>query len=536
MASVSQFIFGNSLVNYSEGGSFTNVPVWMNAFAQSSGHSYQGSGGYGFLRQFADRDVPASQWGFEGVNAAWDADTTPFAQAQLDSVIITPANFIQGETPGTDYYGDTRSPLDAAEQLVDRLVVEQPDAKIFVYQGWADLAPFSETMPPSDAAMESYHSYNMTGYRAWYEDFVNQINAADPDADVQLLPVASILSELLTTVLSDVPAEALYVDSAPHGTETLYFLASMVTYTASYGEAPTLPDVLPVQIHPSVLQNFDAASDLILTRLEEAGVVDSDATPADPDLPDTGGETPDPEPQEPEPNPEPLVVPEPENPNTPDTGGSSGGVTITGGVGISNGAVTPAQPEEPNTPPEPTAPETPTQPSEPEAPSEPQEPDQPEPPAEPDAPAQPETPVQPNPPAPSEPETPAEPVSPEPTEPDTPAEPEQPSEPEPTAEPETPSEPSTPTPPAEPEQPQPVVVPDAPIISGASGGVSIMGGVGFTQGFGTTSTQADTQASDPAPENLFELLSLDPAQLDATAEETKETDSPESDEIAAQWF
>jgi hypothetical protein len=79
-------------------------------------------------------------------------------------------------------------------------------------------------------------------------------------------------------------------------------------------------------------------------------------------------------------------------------------------------------------------------------------------------------------------------------------------------------------------------VPDAPIISGASGGVSIMGGVGFTQGFGTTSTQADTQASDPAPENLFELLSLDPAQLDATAEETKETDSPESDEIAAQWF
>ena len=64
---VGLYIYGNSLVNFAEGGAETNVPVWMEEFAQADGNSLAVSGGYGFLRQFADRDTPGSEWSFAGV-------------------------------------------------------------------------------------------------------------------------------------------------------------------------------------------------------------------------------------------------------------------------------------------------------------------------------------------------------------------------------------------------------------------------------------------------------------------------------------
>ncbi len=303
----SQYIFGNSLVNFAGGNAFTNVPYWMDLFAEEAGNTYAANGAYGFLREFADRPEPLSQWGFSGVDSAWESGS--FADAEFDSVLITPANFIQDLSVDINYFGDSRSPLDAVQDIVADVTTDQPDARIFIYQGWADMGPYSDTIPPSDDALRAYHDYNMGGYNDWYETLVDQINAADPDANVTLIPVASTLSELFTTVLSDIPADALYVDSAPHGTETTYYLASMITYMATYGERPPQLDPAPDNIHPSVLANHEAIVDVIEENLIEAGVLDGNGTGID------SGETGpvDPEPVDPEPvDPEPEVIPEPE--------------------------------------------------------------------------------------------------------------------------------------------------------------------------------------------------------------------------------
>ena len=335
MPSNNQYIFGNSLVNFAGGDAYSNVPRWMDAFAEASGDTYAFNGGFGFLREYADRAEPASQWGFEGVDTAWDDQSQSFAEAQFDSVLITPANFIQDLAPDANYFGDVRSPLDAVLDVVADVGTAQPGATILIYQGWADMAPFSEETPAPAGAVSDYHAYNMGAYSDWFDSLVAQVNAADPDANVQLLPVASILSELFTTVLADVPAGDLYADSAPHGTETTYFLASMVVYQGTYGTAPTLPAALPTDIHPSVLANFDLINSEISNSLADAGfaVAGGDAAvpaPADGDqvdpVPeDTSDTTVDPAPVVPAPvDPAPVdpapVDPAPVDPEPVDTG------------------------------------------------------------------------------------------------------------------------------------------------------------------------------------------------------------------------
>ena len=97
-------------------------------------------------------------------------------------------------------------------------------------------------------------------------DYTAALNAAVPEADVQLIPVASVMAELfLDGPLQGLSLDDLYVDSAPHGTETVYFLASMITYREVFGEAPPAGFDVPDVINPLVADNYDA----INTRIGE---------------------------------------------------------------------------------------------------------------------------------------------------------------------------------------------------------------------------------------------------------------------------
>lgn len=285
----SQYFFGNSLVFHTGDSAYTNVPIWMDLFAETAGHSYAVAGSFGFLRNFADTDPPFSQWGFDGVDGAWDPDTTPFADASFDSVFITPANFIQDVAPDTNYTGDTRSPFDAVLDVVDGLVLDHPTTTILIYEGWADMGPYAADLPISASALSDYYAYNQGTYHDWYETLVDMVNLATPAANLTLLPVASILAEILTGPLSSISADDLYVDTAPHGTDTLYFLAAMITYQATYGAQVALPSSLPGAIHADVVTQFAAINTLIETELEAAGFVIGDPPAPPVQLPDGYG-------------------------------------------------------------------------------------------------------------------------------------------------------------------------------------------------------------------------------------------------------
>lgn len=287
------YVFGNSLVNHaSETSDLTNVPHWMNEMAKADGKALALDGQWGFLRNFADNLPPGASWGFRGVKGAWSPDQGGFRDGDFDAVIVTPANFIQYQLPDVPYEGDNptgESPLGALQRLFDWVGANSPGSRLFIYEGWADMGGYAAGFPPSPARMQEYHAYNIGEYHQWYRDLLNVLKVTRPDTQVDLIPVGSILSALFAEggVLDGLPPEALYTDSAPHGTPTLYMLAAMVTYAWVY-EAPLPTDyVPPATLHPDVVANYRAVADTIWQAVpERTALAPNPETTAAPVLPE----------------------------------------------------------------------------------------------------------------------------------------------------------------------------------------------------------------------------------------------------------
>ncbi|MEQ3712369.1 hypothetical protein [Lentibacter sp.] len=255
------YIFGNSLINHLEGGDETTVPYWLAQMAKASGHDFAADGQWGFLRDFVREGEPISNWSFKGVKPAWNRDRTRFAEAELTAVMVNPANFIQYQWPDVPYDGDNpdgASPLSTLLKLMDEKVGARP---LLIYEGWAEMAGVAGRFPPRARDLKKYHAFNMGDYHDWYVKLAEQTRAARPDADVRLVPVAHLLSQVLSEEpLNGVPVEDLYLDDAPHGAPTLYYLAAMAVYPALYGEAAPSSMALPESIHPLLRDNLAMVS------------------------------------------------------------------------------------------------------------------------------------------------------------------------------------------------------------------------------------------------------------------------------------
>ena len=255
-------VFGNSLINHlSEAdGDTTTVPYWLGQLTRASGRDFALSGQWGFLRDFV-RDGPAPNWSFKGVASP---------RGRIDTVMINPANFIQYQPPDAPYEGDNpdgSSPLSATLAIIDRAQQKWPGARIVIYEGWPDMGGYGRSFPPSNRNLRRWHGYALSEYHDWYRAYVAQVQDARPDTEITLAPVSSVLSGLQTGLLEDIPVEALYSDSAPHGTPTQYFLAALVTYTALF-EAPAPANFeVPDGIHPGVRDRYDRLTDEIAQAL-----------------------------------------------------------------------------------------------------------------------------------------------------------------------------------------------------------------------------------------------------------------------------
>ncbi|CUH79435.1 calcium-binding protein [Tropicibacter naphthalenivorans] len=269
------YVFGNSLVHHlSEETDHTNVPHWMNQMARSAGKTLGLDGQWGFLRNFVDGLPPSANWGFEGIRGVWGPGQGAFGDGGFDAVVITPGNFIQYQLPDVPYDGDNptgESPLGAMTRLVDWLAEESPDSQVYLYEGWAAMDGISAEFPPSPEALARYHLYNTGDYHLWFEDVIDRLDTTRPEVGVQLIPVASILSGLMSPggVLDGMPAEALYVDNSPHGTPTLYLLAAMVTYAAIFDAPPPEGFEPPITLHPDVVAKYPQIAQAIWEAMPE---------------------------------------------------------------------------------------------------------------------------------------------------------------------------------------------------------------------------------------------------------------------------
>jgi hypothetical protein len=270
------YFFGNSLVHHLSGSDETAVPHWLAQLARADGRAFAADGRWGFLRDFARDLPPQASWSFASVPRAWEPERTGFGAAGFDAVVITPANFIQYQPPDAPYADGDGSPLEASLAVIDWIASEAPGTPVLIYEGWADMGGFTSSFPPSARELGRYHAYGLGAYHLWFEEYAEALRSARPGQEIRLLPVAQILSRLFTTtVLSEIPAEALYVDDAPHGTPTLYLLAAMITYAGLFDRPPPPDFVPPETIHPVLRREYAETASFITEAL---GVKEAAAT------------------------------------------------------------------------------------------------------------------------------------------------------------------------------------------------------------------------------------------------------------------
>ena len=263
------YIFGNSLIHHLSDSSLTNVPIWLDRMAKADGRIFAVDGQWGFLRDFTRTLPPIANWSFPGVRGAWNPDAKAFGQAGFTSILLNPANFIQYQSPDEPFDGGDgkASPLSETLKILDWTNRESPAARHFIYEGWAEMAGVTGRFPPSEKAMSRYHAFNRGDYHAWYQSYLEQLRKERPKLDVQLIPVATTISEMLSDApLNTLDATALYTDDAPHGTPTLYLLAAMITYAVVFEAEPPVID-LPEVIHPVVRDTYTATAQRIWARI-----------------------------------------------------------------------------------------------------------------------------------------------------------------------------------------------------------------------------------------------------------------------------
>lgn len=274
---VRNFIFGHSLINHEsvlnpQFGDETKVPYWLHDLAVEAGHTYAGGGQYGFLPQH-DNLPPFAQWGWSNVPGVWDSDTETFAEADINTILLTAGNFMQWQASDEPYPGEDGvvSPLTATIDVMDWTESNTGDMRFYVYENWPDMAGFiaGQSFPPSASEFANYNNYTTGEFHDWWIEYQDFLISARPDIYPRMIPVGPVLTELLTlTPLSGISVTDLYEDNAPHGKPTIYFLASLVTYMGMYAEPAPVSFTIPASVHPLVETHFESTINYIWTYLQ----------------------------------------------------------------------------------------------------------------------------------------------------------------------------------------------------------------------------------------------------------------------------
>ena len=265
---VHAFFFGNSLIHHLTESDETTVPHWMALLAEAGGHDFRADGTWGFPQEFVEALPPEAEWEFAAVRPVLE-EGDAFADGGFDAIIFNAANFIHYDPPTERMGWMTPSVVDLTAEVFGWTAGQAPGAVHWIYEGWSnmeDITPY----PPSAEGMAAYLAFQTGDYHRWHLDYVAAVQAALPGVDVRLIPVASVLAEVLAgPVLAGIDPEAVYSDMSPHGTATKYLLAAMVVHAAVWREVPPRID-LPETVDPLVRENYDRVAAAIWTGVTGA--------------------------------------------------------------------------------------------------------------------------------------------------------------------------------------------------------------------------------------------------------------------------
>lgn len=248
----------------------TTVMYWIQDIVSQTSNSFAGGGQFGFLTQHVNLP-PASILGYDNVTGVWDKDTETFAEANINTILLTAGNFIQ-YTPVDGPYplDESTTVIEATSLIFDWVNQQEEGVAYFIYANWPEM-DLQQAYPPtlpSATEVSDYHAQTIGSFSDWWIDYQDKMLLARPDLNTRLIPVGNLISRIITEVIpGQVPFDELYEDSAPHGRASLYFMAGMITYAAIYGEEIPAAYVPSDIVHVGIRSNLQAIKSFVWTEL-----------------------------------------------------------------------------------------------------------------------------------------------------------------------------------------------------------------------------------------------------------------------------
>jgi len=258
----------------------TTVFHWMADIAKASGKDFSAGGQFGFLTSHADLP-PIAQWGYNEVEPTWDDQFEMFSESRINSILITPANFIQYVAATEPHpFDETTSVLELTEAIFDWTNDQKSDLRYYIYGNWPemDLQEYYPPNLPQTTEVNAYHELTIQQGETWWPAYQDAILNSRPDYETRLIPVGLTVSKLLQSdLLDNLPFVEVYEDSAPHGRPTLYFIAAMTTYMAMFEEKVPVSYMPSNQVHSEVINNLSTVIDFIWDELNAFNLPNGDS-------------------------------------------------------------------------------------------------------------------------------------------------------------------------------------------------------------------------------------------------------------------
>lgn len=272
---VDTFAYLNSLHNHDAGAGDLNTSTanWLARLAGAApngGNVYTCGWQFGFANAWT---TPPNAQGQEVVTSPHMSGTSWTGGDQIEVVEMVPDNFDgwtvdPNATNNLGFAYETR-----LLQIIDAWESNAPNAnRVYaVYAGWLDMGPYGDPATISAGQITAYINFALGTYQTWLELLVSRLQAARPGLTIRLHNVSRAL--MLTwrdTVVSTIPASALFEDDAPHGYSTWYFLAAVADYIELFNEKPPAGFVFDGGwgVHATVQSNYQAIVDFVWTSLK----------------------------------------------------------------------------------------------------------------------------------------------------------------------------------------------------------------------------------------------------------------------------
>lgn len=268
---IAYFVFGHSLYTWDGGPSIepgstgeSSTGYWLGDLANDNGKLSGGSGQFGQLSYHAIPPTGGISYRTDAFNPWPSGD---FSEQDFSHVIIMPSNFEQTWSTPQQY-------MEQTERVINYLAVKTPKTEILIYEHWPKpslLEAVEDKKVLDRAEWDLVLEYSSGDYHQWFVEWQNLILKKYPQLKIRMIPVGPVLADLLSSqsYLKNIAYTDVYVDGAPHGTRTKYFLAALVMYRAMFLESPKTSYVAPPNmIAKEVSNNLGSVIQYIDGRLD----------------------------------------------------------------------------------------------------------------------------------------------------------------------------------------------------------------------------------------------------------------------------